>query len=86
MTVPFMRAYSLYVIKTCHRRNVHAMSGMAAQVQIKDNPELNEQAFNKVRADKEREVRDSHDGTWVAHPALVPVAMEVFDREMSTAN
>jgi malate synthase len=86
MTVPFMRAYSLYVIKTCHRRNVHAMGGMAAQIPVKGNPELNEQAFNKVRADKEREVRDGHDGTWVAHPALVPVAMEVFDREMPTPN
>ncbi|WP_027409004.1 malate synthase A [Anoxybacteroides tepidamans] len=86
MTVPFMRAYSLYVIQTCHRRNVHAMGGMAAQIPVKDNPELNEQAFQKVRADKEREVRDGHDGTWVAHPALVPVAMEVFDREMPTPN
>ncbi|MCH1626851.1 malate synthase A [Fredinandcohnia quinoae] len=86
MTSPFMSAYSQYVIKTCHRRNVHAMGGMAAQIPVKNNPTANEEAFNKVRADKEREAKNGHDGTWVAHPALVPVAQEVFDKEMKNAN
>lgn len=86
MTVPFMRSYSLLTIQTCHRRKAPAMGGMAAQIPIKNNPEANEEAFAKVRADKEREARDGHDGTWVAHPGLVPVAMEVFDREMPVAN
>ncbi|WP_066319475.1 malate synthase A [Bacillus sp. FJAT-29814] len=86
MTVPFMRSYSLLTIQTCHRRKVPAMGGMAAQIPIKHNPQANEEAFAKVRADKEREARDGHDGTWVAHPGLVPVAMEVFDREMPTPN
>jgi malate synthase len=80
MTVPFMRAYSLYVIKTCHQRGAHAMGGMAAQIPIKNDPKRNEAAINKVRADKEREAHEGHDGTWVAHPGLVPVAMEVFDK------
>lgn len=86
MTVPFMRAYSLLCIKTCHRRNAPAMGGMAAQIPVKNDPEANEAAFDKVRADKEREARDGHDGTWVAHPALVPVAMEIFDEVMKTPN
>jgi malate synthase len=86
MTVPFMRAYSLLCIKTCHRRGTHAMGGMAAQIPIKDNPEANEIAFARVRADKEREASDGHDGTWVAHPGLVPVAREVFDRLMPQPN
>jgi malate synthase len=86
MTVPFMRSYSLLTIQTCHRRKAPAMGGMAAQIPIKNNPDANEEAFAKVRADKEREARDGHDGTWVAHPGLVPVAMEVFDREMPVAN
>ncbi|WP_264191577.1 malate synthase A [Metabacillus litoralis] len=86
MTVHFMRSYSLLAIKTCHKRNAHAMGGMAAQIPIKNNPEENEKAFNKVRADKEREATDGHDGTWVAHPALVPVAKEVFDQHMKTPN
>ncbi|MEH7107724.1 malate synthase A [Bacillus sp. JJ1764] len=86
MTVPFMRSYSLLTIQTCHRRKAPAMGGMAAQIPIKNNPEANEEAFGKVRADKEREARDGHDGTWVAHPGLVPVAMEVFNREMPTPN
>lgn len=86
MTVPFMRAYSLLCIKTCHRRGAHAMGGMAAQIPIKNDPEANEIAFARVRADKEREANDGHDGTWVAHPGLVPVAKEVFDRVMPQPN
>ncbi|WP_160724263.1 malate synthase A [Bacillus sp. USDA818B3_A] len=86
MTSPFMRSYSLLTIKTCHRRKAPAMGGMAAQIPVKNNPEANEAAFASVRADKEREARDGHDGTWVAHPGLVPVAMEVFNREMPTPN
>jgi malate synthase len=86
MTSPFMRSYSLLCIQTCHRRKAPAMGGMAAQIPIKNNPQANEEAFAKVRADKEREARDGHDGTWVAHPGLVPVAMEVFNREMPTPN
>ena len=86
MTSPFMRAYSLLLIKTCHRRNAHAMGGMAAQIPIKSDPAANELAMAKVREDKEREAGDGHDGTWVAHPGLVPVAMEVFDRLMPGPN
>ena len=86
MTQPFMRAYSRLLIKTCHRRGAHAMGGMAAQIPIKGDDAANEQAFGKVRADKEREAGDGHDGTWVAHPGLVPVAREVFDRSMPEAN
>ncbi|MED3563317.1 malate synthase A [Bacillus xiapuensis] len=86
MTVPFMRSYSLLTIQTCHRRKAPAMGGMAAQIPIRNNPQANEEAFAKVRADKEREARDGHDGTWVAHPGLVPVALEVFNREMPTSN
>jgi malate synthase len=80
--VPCMRAYSLLAIQTCHRRGAHAIGGMAAQIPIRDDPEANEQALAKVRADKEREAGDGHDGTWVAHPGLVPIAKEVFDRLM----
>jgi malate synthase len=79
MTAPFMRAYSLLAIQTCHRRGAHAIGGMAAQIPLKD-PEANERALALVRADKEREATDGHDGTWVAHPALVPIAREAFDR------
>ncbi|MDQ0178191.1 malate synthase A [Bacillus chungangensis] len=86
MTVPFMRAYSLLTIQTCHKRQAHAIGGMAAQIPVKNNREKNEEAFAKVRADKEREAQDGHDGTWVAHPGLVPVAMEVFNREMTSSN
>ncbi|GHI00593.1 malate synthase A [Neobacillus kokaensis] len=86
MTAPFMRSYSLLTIQTCHRRKAPAMGGMAAQIPVKNNPQANEEAFGKVRTDKEREARDGHDGTWVAHPGLVPVAMEVFEREMPTPN
>ena len=86
MTSHFMRSYSLLLIKTCHRRNAHAMGGMAAQIPIKSDPEANAVALAKVRADKEREASDGHDGTWVAHPGLVPLAKEVFDRLMPTPN
>lgn len=82
----FLRAYSLLLIKTCHRRGAFAMGGMAAQIPIKNDPVANAAALAKVRADKEREVRDGHDGTWVAHPDLVPVAREVFDRLMPQPN
>ncbi|WP_240034004.1 malate synthase A [Planococcus salinus] len=86
MTVPFMRSYTLLCIQTCHKRNAPALGGMAAQIPIKGNPEANEAAFQKVREDKRREVLDGHDGTWVAHPDLVAVAMEQFDEHMPTAN
>jgi malate synthase len=82
----FLNAYSLQLIKTCHRRGAFAMGGMAAQIPIKNNPEANAAAFAKVKADKEREATNGHDGTWVAHPDLVPVAMEVFNRLMPKAN
>jgi malate synthase len=86
MTTHFMRSYSLLLIKTCHRRNVHAMGGMAAQIPIKNDPVANEEALERVRADKRREASDGHDGTWVAHPGLVPIAMEEFDKVMKTPN
>jgi malate synthase len=86
MTTHFLRSYSLLCIKTCHRRGAFAMGGMAAQIPIKNDPVANEAALERVRADKEREVNDGHDGTWVAHPALVPVAREVFDRVMPSPN
>ena len=86
MTAPFMRAYSLLLIQTCHRRHAHAMGGMAAQIPIKSDPAANEAALAKVRTDKEREVHDGHDGTWVAHPGLVALAKEVFDQHMNTPN
>lgn len=86
MTVPFMRAYTQLTVKTCHKRGAHAIGGMAAQIPVKNDPEAHERALQKVREDKEREARDGHDGTWVAHPGLVPVAMEVFDRMMPSAN
>jgi malate synthase len=82
----FLRAYSLELIKTCHQHGAFAMGGMAAQIPIKNNPSANEAAFAKVKADKEREATNGHDGTWVAHPDLVPVAMEVFDRIMPGPN
>ncbi len=78
MTQPFLRAYTRLVVKTCHRRGIHAMGGMAAQIPIKDDPEANIAAMEKVAADKRREVADGHDGTWVAHPGLVPLAREIF--------
>ncbi len=86
MTTHFMRSYSQLLIQTCHRRGAYAMGGMAAQIPIKNNQAANDTAFAKVRADKQREAMDGHDGTWVAHPALVPVAMEVFDEYMPGPN
>ncbi|HEY7338508.1 MAG TPA: malate synthase A [Bryobacteraceae bacterium] len=82
----FMKSYVDLLIQTCHRRNIHAMGGMAAQVPIKNDPVANQQAIDKVRADKLREVKAGHDGTWVAHPGLVPVAKEIFDDHMKTPN
>ncbi len=86
MTSPFMRAYALQLVKTCHRRGAFAMGGMAAQIPIKNDPEAHAAALAKVRDDKTREVTDGYDGTWVAHPGLVPVAREIFDRHMPHAN
>jgi malate synthase len=86
MTAHFLRSYSLLLIKICHLRGVHAMGGMAAQIPIKNDPAANEAALAKVRADKEREATDGHDGTWVAHPALVPIAREIFDHLMKEPN
>ncbi|OZS76872.1 malate synthase A [Tetzosporium hominis] len=86
MTSPFMRAYTLLAIKTCHKRNAPAMGGMAAQIPIKGDEEANAAAFDKVREDKRREVTDGHDGTWVAHPALVAVALEEFNEYMTEPN
>ena len=82
----FLRSYSQLVIKTCHRRGAYAIGGMAAQIPIKNDDEANRLALQIVRADKEREVADGHDGTWVAHPGLVSLAMEVFDKGMTGAN
>jgi malate synthase len=86
MSSPFMSAYSLLVIQKCHKRKVHAMGGMAAQIPIKNDETANNAAFAKVIADKELEVRNGHDGTWVAHPGLVAVAMDVFNKNMTTKN
>src|SRR4051812_40116569 len=86
MTTHFMRSYSLLCIKTCHRRNIFAMGGMAAQIPVKNDPAANEQAFAKVRADKEREAGDGHDGTWVAHPGMVQLAMDAFNEKMPQPN
>ena len=86
MTTHFMRSYSKLVIKTCHRREVHAMGGMSAYIPNKRDPVANQTAMDQVRADKEREASDGHDGTWVAHPGLVALAKEVFDRYMPTPN
>ncbi|RME44356.1 MAG: malate synthase A, partial [Caldilineae bacterium] len=84
MTTHFMRSYSLLAIQTCHRRGAHAIGGMAAQIPIKNDPAANEIALGKVRADKEREAGDGHDGTWVAHPGLVAIARQAFDAAMPT--
>jgi malate synthase len=82
MTVPFMRAYTELLVKTCHRRGAHAMGGMAAFIPNRKDPVVTEAALAKVREDKDREVRDGFDGTWVAHPDLVPVAMEIFQKAL----
>ncbi|GER91841.1 malate synthase [Dictyobacter vulcani] len=86
MTTHFMHSYSLLTIQTCHRRNAHAIGGMAAQIPIKNDPTANETALARVRADKKREASDGHDGTWVAHPGLVPIALEEFNALMPQAN
>ncbi|PYO40037.1 MAG: malate synthase A [Gemmatimonadetes bacterium] len=86
MEQPFLRSYAELVIRTCHRRGIHALGGMAAQIPIKRDAALNARALEKVRQDKLREVQQGHDGTWVAHPALVPVARAVFDAHMAGKN
>ncbi|KAE8214852.1 hypothetical protein CF319_g4724 [Tilletia indica] len=86
MTVPFMSAYVALLIKTCHRRGVAAIGGMAAQIPIKDDPKANDAAMEKVRQDKLREVKAGHDGTWVAHPALVKIALDIFNKNMLGPN
>ena len=82
----FLKSYVELLIQTCHRRGIHAMGGMAAQIPIKNDPAANEKALEKVRQDKLREVNAGHDGTWVAHPGLVPIAKEIFDAYMKEAN
>jgi len=86
MTAPFLKAYSELLIRTCHRRGAHAMGGMAAQIPISGDPVANEAALERVRADKLREASAGHDGTWVAHPGLIPLAMQIFDEKMPGAN
>jgi len=86
MDVPFMRAYTQLVIQSCHKRGVHAIGGMAAQIPIKNDEAANTAAINKVKTDKLREVTDGHDGTWVAHPGLVAVAKAIFDEHMPAKN
>jgi len=86
MTTHFLNSYSLLAIQTCHKRGAHAIGGMAAQIPIKNDPVANEQALEKVRADKVREANNGHDGTWVAHPGLVPIAVEAFDAVMPGPN
>jgi malate synthase len=86
MTTHFLKSYAELLVKTCHHRGAHAMGGMAAQIPVKNDEAANAEAFAKVKADKEREARQGHDGTWVAHPGLVPVAKEAFDRLMPAPN
>ena len=86
MAVPFLKAYSQLLIQTCHARGAFAMGGMAAQIPIKGDEAANEAALKKVREDKEREASAGHDGTWVAHPGLIPIAMEIFDRHLDGRN
>jgi len=86
MSTHFMHSYSLLCIQTCHKRDIHAIGGMSAYIPIRNDAAANDRAFSAVREDKEREARDGHDGTWVAHPGLVPVALEVFDRLMPGPN
>ncbi len=86
MTRPFLRSYSRLLVRICHRRGAHAMGGMAAQIPIRNDARANAEALAKVRADKEREVLDGHDGTWVAHPGLVTLAREIFDAAMPGPN
>ncbi|EFJ38469.1 hypothetical protein SELMODRAFT_229879 [Selaginella moellendorffii] len=86
MTQHFLKSYTELLIKTCHRRGVHAMGGMAAQIPIRDDPAANDTAFELVRADKLREVKAGHDGTWAAHPGLIELVTKVFDDNMPRAN
>jgi malate synthase len=86
MEQPFLRAYVELLIHTCHKRGIHAMGGMAAQIPIRDNPQANAEAMERVRLDKLREVHAGHDGTWVAHPGLIPVAKAIFDEHMKGPN
>lgn len=86
MTTPFMASYVKLLVRTCHRRGAHAMGGMAAQIPVKDDPELNAKFMAAVREDKTREVEAGHDGTWVAHPGLVPIALDVFNKGLKTPN
>jgi len=86
MTTPFMAAYVELLVETCHKRGAHAMGGMAAQIPVRNDPELNDKMMKSVREDKQREVEAGHDGTWVAHPALVPIAMEVFNNHFTSPN
>jgi malate synthase len=86
MTTHFLKSYAELLIQTCHKRRCHAMGGMAAFIPVKNDEAANEKAFAAVKADKEREATYGHDGTWVAHPGLIPVAMDVFDRLMPTPN
>jgi malate synthase len=86
MEMPFMRAYTQLVIKTCHRRGVHAIGGMSAFIPIKNDERANQAVMDKVKSDKLREVRDGHDGTWVAHPGLIKIARDIFDEHMKTPN
>ena len=86
MTTPFLKAYSELLIQTCHRRGIHAMGGMAAQIPIKNAAAANEAALEKVRRDKQREVDAGHDGTWVAHPGLIELAQQIFDAGMPQPN
>lgn len=86
MATPFLSAYSQLLIRTCHRRGAFAMGGMAAQIPIKDDEAANRAALDKVRADKKREASEGHDGTWVAHPGLIPIAMDIFDEYLHGAN
>ena len=85
MAVPFMHAYTELLVRTCHRRGAHAIGGMAAFIPSRRDPEVNERALSAVREDKRREVSAGFDGTWVAHPDLVPVAAEVFDSVLGDA-
>jgi malate synthase len=86
MDVHFLKSYCQLLVKTCHRRGIHAMGGMAAQIPIKNDPDGNRNALDRVTLDKKREVKLGHDGTWVAHPGLVEVAQKVFDESMPEAN
>jgi len=82
----FLKSYVDLLIQTCHKRGIHAMGGMAAQIPIKNDPAANEAALERVRQDKLREVKAGHDGTWLAHPGLIPIAKAVFDEYMPTPN